>query len=265
MATYFIIITLFLSTNAKVMRNNALMTKMVSKFHKEIEPSVEDIKPESILNRMQTLLCKNFQSVPCEMITQDTALRRLIEQSIQQINYKKHKLEKTTSPTTYLTLFPILNDDATPVKHKPRVRKSKTKHNYKSKDTRTVFNRKKMRKFYPHKVKYKDKNANVKKDFGDYSEDKLSMSVEVPDMTLTKRHQHLSYKVEPAEPPVWRIDYMKHGEPSLNMFGFEDRLKDKIIKGPSVPVADVAERNDAHVNKNFVRKDNANLDSDIVE
>ncbi|CAH0715136.1 unnamed protein product, partial [Brenthis ino] len=291
-----ITITIFLSTNeAKILRNNALMTKMVSNFHRDNDLSEQDTeKPEPVYIRMQNVLCKNFPTIPCSMITQDKTLKKLIEKSIQQINSKIVLLEKTTPFPSYLTLFPIVNNEDQSnfdqVLSRYSREKAKSRNNkkhwelvkivekshekrkkLKNKTKRTsVYGRKKLRKFYPHKVKYRDKIRNPKGDFEDNSGEKLSMSVEVPDMALTKKHQHFSYKLQPVDPPVWRIDYMKHGEPSLNMFGYEnDKYKGKIMKtGPNVVVDNVVEGRkdvlhpDVYIKKNLVRK---TQDSDGVD
>jgi hypothetical protein len=306
-----IIAVLCVNARAMVMRNKALINKMVSHFQKDNYVSLENSnskrqkdpddsnqqKPEKVLSLMQNVLCRNFPAIPCKIIIADEKLKNLIEKSIQQIKHKSQSIEKTTVPPGYLTLFPIINSEelssflqvrdhnsyykgtnsdwgtkrkqkkSAPHHWSQEKTQKKTKQSKKETKRTAVFNgRKKIRKFYPHKIKYKDKsNKNSRKDFGDYSEEKLSMSVELPDMTLTKHHQHLSYKVEPADPPVWRIDYMKHGEPSLNMLGYEDdRLKGKIIKtGPSVIVDEnVLEQGarkdvlhpDVYIKKNFIRK-----------
>ncbi|XP_063834106.1 uncharacterized protein LOC135083296 [Ostrinia nubilalis] len=327
-----LIVTAFIyltHTEAMILRNNALMNKMVSHFQKdnylsleqkkqkEVDESEAPQKPEKVMSLMQNVLCRNFPTIPCNIITEDETLRKLIEKSIQQIKYKTLTIDKTTAaPGYHLTLFPTINSEdlsnflqvRTPshkgfyekrnvkeeVMHKTKKQKKATVNNYWSQEKpqksskknkkeskrTTVYNgRKKLRKFYPHKIKYKDKsNKNTRKDFGDYSEEKLSMSVEIPDMTMTKRHQHLTYKVEPADPPVWRIDYMKHGEPSLNnMLGYEDnRLKGKLMKaGPSVIVDEnVLEQGarkdvmhpDVYIKKNYVRKNPADLNnSEVME
>ncbi|CAK1547567.1 unnamed protein product [Leptosia nina] len=258
-AQIYLLITTILASNAKILRNNALMSKMVSNFHKDNDVSTTELgKSQPVLHRMQNLLCKNFPSIPCELITQDATLRGLIEKSIQQINYKKLRMEKTTMSPRYLALFPIIDSRDLNFERKPKQRK----HKYKHKD-RNLYSRKKIRKFYPHKVKYKDKNV---KNFGD-SDEKLSMSVEVPDATQQRKHQRVTYKVE-GDQPIWRIDYMKHGEPSINMFGYEDRLKDKIVKSGQDVVMDDLERKDVlhpdvYIKKrNFARK-NLDLNDDI--
>ncbi|KAM3957248.1 uncharacterized protein ACR2FA_008808 [Aphomia sociella] len=289
---------------AMIMRNNALMTKMMTHFNSQKENSqsvsqhsYDSQRSDKVLSLMQNVLCKNFPSIPCQMIMEDEALRKLIEKSIQQIKHKKLSLDKTTSrPDYHLTLFPIVNSedlsnflhvqeigyyrtnqkDTQSHKKKPKKivkptitwsheKQGKPLKKVKKDNKRTFTGRKKIRKFYPHKIKYKDKMEKNIRNFVDYSDEKLSMSVEIPDMTLTKRHQHLNYKVEPADPPVWRIDYTKHGEPSLNMLGYEaDQLKRKIMKtGPNVIVdeniLEQAARKDVlhpdvYIKKNFVRK-----------
>ncbi|CAG9568471.1 unnamed protein product [Danaus chrysippus] len=280
------IIVLSSVSRAKIIRNNALMTKMVSNYQRDNDVSEPEGEKTPVLTRMQQVLCKNFPTIPCEMITEDKTLKKLIEKSIQQINFKKLSLDKTTPLPRYLTLFPVLNNEDLSnyvqthdvykdthkknkiIKDKKSIGKRKNKT--KSKHT-AVYNRKKMRKFYPHKVKYRDKNTapgtgtgmgtgtgTIKEDFGDNSADKLSMSVEVPDMTLTRKHQHYSYKMEPADSPVWRIDYMKHGEHSLDLF--RDQLGDKLVESRASlardherPRKDVL-HSDVIIKKNYVRK-----------
>ncbi|KAL0810680.1 hypothetical protein ABMA28_010010 [Loxostege sticticalis] len=321
-------------TEAMILRNNALINKMVSHFQKDnnlsLEPKQKQEKdsneeqraqnPEKVMSLMQNVLCRNFPAIPCRIITEDETLKKLIGKSIQQIKYKTLSIDKTTAaPGYHLTLFPTINseelsnylqvrspsksykgfydkrninEDVVYQNQKPhsmnyyaqsqeKQQKTSKKSKKESKNKRTtVFSgRKKIRKFYPHKVKYKDKNknSNVRKDFGDYSEEKLSMSVEIPDMTLTKRHQHITYKAEPADPPVWRIDYTKHGEPSINnMLGYEDdRLKGKLMKaGPPIIVDEnVQERDsrkdilhpDVYIKKNYLRKNPVGLNSEGME
>ncbi|CAG9792285.1 unnamed protein product [Diatraea saccharalis] len=304
------ITTLLVHCHGVIMRNNVLMNKMVSHFQKDFHSEEHDNrqqdredphtdiyltneqKSEKVLSLMQNVLCRNFPSIPCKIITEDETLKKLIGKSITQIKYKTLTTDRTTAYPGYLTLFPTVNSEDLSnflqvqdrpyhdkIKEEEKTKKNninqwsqrksqkKSKKNKKeTKRTAVYTGRKKIRKFYPHKIKYKDKVAkNGRKEFGDYSEEKLSMSVEIPDMTLTKHHQHLSYKVEPADPPVWRIDYMKHGEPSLNMLGYEDeRLKGKIMKtGPSVIVDEnILEQGarkdvlhpDVYIKKNFIRK-----------
>ncbi|XP_073961068.1 uncharacterized protein isoform X1 [Choristoneura fumiferana] len=268
--------------SGKILRNNALMSKMVSDFrspespHEQLERTAEK-EPPRVLNLMQNVLCKNFPSIPCDMIMGDSTLRELIERSIQQLKYKKKAMEKTTQLPGYQLSYPVVNSEELSnylalrnrgsllEKSRQQIPKLPTpkttfwsaddnlnkphKPMYASK--RTAIGHKNIRKFYPHKIKYKDKNGQQRKDFvGDYSDDRLSMSVEIPDMTLTKKHQHYSYKREPNDPPVWRIDYMKHGEPSLNRFGYEaDQLKGKLVKNsPGVIVDD-------NILDNVMRKD----------
>ncbi|XP_045519929.1 uncharacterized protein LOC123711401 [Pieris brassicae] len=256
-ACIYILISTLVAANAKILRNNALMTKMVSNFHKDIDTSATyQDKSEPLMQRMQNLLCHNFRTIPCEMITRDETLRKLIEKSIQQINYKKLRMDKTTQSPRYLTLFPMSSGDI----HEQKIKKQKNKHRNKE---RHVLNRKKLRKFYPHKVKYKDKNVNFHE-----SEEKLSMSVEhIPDVVQARKRD--TYKMEQDE-PFWRIDYMKHEEPSAHMFGYIDRLKDKIIKSSQTVTVDEQEkkdvmRPDVYIRKNkFVRK-NINLNDDDIE
>ncbi|XP_073961069.1 uncharacterized protein isoform X2 [Choristoneura fumiferana] len=257
--------------SGKILRNNALMSKMVSDFrspespHEQLERTAEK-EPPRVLNLMQNVLCKNFPSIPCDMIMGDSTLRELIERSIQQLKYKKKAMEKTTQLPGYQLSYPVVNSEELSnylalrnrgsllEKSRQQIPKLPTpkttfwsaddnlnkphKPMYASK--RTAIGHKNIRKFYPHKIKYKDKNGQQRKDFvGDYSDDRLSMSVEIPDMTLTKKHQHYSYKREPNDPPVWRIDYMKHGEPSLNRFGYEaDQLKGKLVKNSPGVIVD---------------------------
>ncbi|XP_034826540.1 uncharacterized protein [Maniola hyperantus] len=300
-----IILVIFLSANrAKVMRNNALITKMVSNFHQNNDACEPNKDFESVLIRMQVVLCKNFPTIPCDLITQDQTLKKLIEKSIQQINHKKFSLYNKTTPFPgYPALFPSLNnEDLTNFiqmsdlvnrhegnKHNQRkklTREGNRKVNARTKEKKTYerrkkiiknkskatsfYNRKKLRKFYPHKVKYADKNSrNVKEDFGDNDAEQFSVSVEVPDMPLTRQHQHFTYKVEPDNPPVWRIDYTKHGKPSINnLFDFDlvDRFNRKIMKsGPIVADGNEQTRKDVlhselFTKNNFVKTNDVNSD-----
>lgn len=322
MKLFIITICFMTQSRAKIMRNNALLSRMMSHFQKDNmemennvsvdpEPPPTDTENRSrILSLMQNVLCKNFPTIPCKMIVKDDTLKDLIEKSIQQLTYKKQKLEISTPfPNIGLTLFPIINSEdlsnflqvsntgyfsrkrktenkkkalKEPKKLKnfwshEKLPKNKLKLTKDGKHTELYSGRKKLRKFYPHKIKYKDKTAvnHQRTDFrGEYSEEKLSMSVELPDL---QRSQRMSYKVEPADPPIWRIDYMKHGEPSLNMFAYEDdRLRGKIMKtGPSVivdeNVLEQAARKDVlHPDvyikkKNFVRKNSVNMNSEGLD
>lgn len=290
--------TLVLATgHCMIMRNNALMTKMVSKFqgkenksqqrqntqindqNKNSQEMQDQIAEEHVLSLMQNVLCRNFPSIPCKFITKDNTLKALIEKSIKQIKYKKMSMQQPnqTSPPSYqLTLFPAINSEDLSnflqVRHTGSFKKKtlKKKSNEKShwspqkkKSKKGLSSgRKKMRKYYPHKVKNKDKNE--KRGF-QYSDEKLSMSVETPRESNAMK-KRFSFHAEPSNPPVWRIDYTKHGEPSLNnMFGFEaDNLNAKIFKtGPNVIVDDAimeqAPRKevlhpDIYIKKSFSRK-----------
>uniref|UniRef100_A0A2A4JZL2 Uncharacterized protein n=1 Tax=Heliothis virescens TaxID=7102 RepID=A0A2A4JZL2_HELVI len=313
-----------IQSHAMMMRNDALISKMVSDFQKDNpmaatprgnDDQPQHTKPKDVMSMMQNVLCRNFPTIPCDMIVEDDTLRNLIERSIQQLKYKKLSMEKTTPlPGSHLTLFPTVNSEdlsnflqvsengyftgknkpekSRSRRHRKRLknhrenaetqqtgeRESKKKSKSKKDNSKTSLysGRKKIRKFYPHK--YKDKQK-ARKDFGDYSEEKLSMSVEVPDLMqgpVAPSHKRMNYKVDPADPPVWRIDYMKHGEPSLNVFGYEsDRLKEKLIKtGPNVIVSDnileQASRKDVlhpdvYIKKNYVRKNALDMNSAAID
>ncbi|CAG5006896.1 unnamed protein product [Parnassius apollo] len=283
---------------AKIMRNNALMNKMMSQFHKDnsnnlsMEPAmVQQTQPKNVITLMQDVLCRNFPTIPCTVIMQDETLRRLIQKSIQQINNRKLSMERTTQAHVYKTNFPIVNSedlsnflevqntgyfDNREHKHETKKHKQvnvdkvkwsqenlKSAKKLKNIQRTSMYGRKKLRKFYPHKVKYKDKKAKNKPEYKDYSDEKLSMSVEIPDMTLTKKHQHYSYKMEPADPPVWRIDYTKHGDPSYNILG-------SITKTGSNRVVDDKELEksarkdvmhpDVYIKTNFIRKNSELID-----
>ncbi|KAJ2944892.1 hypothetical protein O0L34_g1783 [Tuta absoluta] len=97
--------------------------------------------------------------------------------------------------------------------------------------TELFTGRKKMRKFYPHKIKYKDKAPATIND-GNYREDpeKASMSADFSDTGImgllnVPKSERLKFKFGPSDTPVWRIDYEKHGVPSMNMFEFDDNRK----------------------------------------
>ncbi|KOB71016.1 Uncharacterized protein OBRU01_14471 [Operophtera brumata] len=304
----FCFIFLLTHTNSMIMRNNALMTKLVSQFQVKDRTS-ENInnsnelapgKP-NVVSLMQNVLCRNFPSIPCDLITKDLTLQKLIEKSIQQIEYKKESMDKTTlSPSPGRSLYPeIINSEDlsnflqvhSNTGYNKQKKKQKTKNkpnkpvnakNFWSHEAQTkkrthkmaVFNGRKIRKFYPHKIKYKDKN--VKPDFVNYSEEKLSMSVEVPESQTGVKRRNFSYRNQPDDPPVWRIDYMKHGEPSLNLFEYEaEGLKGKIMKtSPNVVVdgnvpqsavrRDVL-HSDVYIKNNYVRKSSDDLNSNAMD
>ncbi|XP_075986276.1 uncharacterized protein LOC142983248 [Anticarsia gemmatalis] len=307
----------------KMMRNDALISKMVSDFqkdntlaeqasrgnvqHQQQQQQQQEVEqPKNVLTLMQSVLCKNFPSIPCDMIVEDETLKTLIERSIQQLKYKKLSMDKTTPlPDYHLTLFPIVNSEDLSNflqvndngyysegktekrghKHRRRIHKNNIeegegkKRSSKKDSQRTALysSHKNMRKFYPHKIKYKDKAGKASRDnYRDYSEEKMSMSVEGPDVNLARKRVGGNYKGEPSDPPVWRIDYMKHGEPSMNMFGYEsDRLKEKLIKsGPTVMVADeflekVSRKDvlhpDVYIKKNFIRKNALDMNSGALD
>lgn len=316
------IILYFIRSHAMMIRNDALISKMVSDFQKDNtmtlqqqqqqqQQLLQQQQPKNVLAMMQNVLCKNFPTVPCNMIVQDETLKNLIQRSIQQLKYKKLSLDKTTPiPSGYhLTLFPSINtDDLSNFlqvsdsgyyrnkqeklnnRHKKRTvninlelnkeRDPKKRSKLKKESTRTLYSgRKKIRKFYPHN-KYKEK-LKGRKDFGDYSEEKLSMSVEVPDVNmggileLNRKSDRINYKADAEDgedPPVWRIDYLKHGDAGLNVFGNEpDTLKEKLVKtDPNVIVSeDIVEQAprkgvmhpDVYIKKNYIRK-NALLEMD---
>lgn len=295
----FFTLILFLSaTHSKVMRNNALITKMVSNFPENNETSEPDKENEAVLLRMQVVLCKNFPTIPCELITQDKTLKRLINKSIQQINEKKQSLDKTIPFPGYLTLFPTLNNDdlSNFIQISDAINRQKEKkHNHKKKvstgnmkvNPRTTekrkhdghkkiiknkakrtynYNRKKLRKFYPHKVKYAEKNNRNGKEFGDITSEKLSMSVEDPDMPLTRQHHHFTYRVEPENSPVWRIDYTKHGQPTINLFDYDADSRKITKTGTNVWDGNEQrkdfKRSDVFVNNNFVKTNDVSDDID---
>lgn len=275
-------------------------------------------KRERILNLMQSVLCKNFPAIPCKIIMQDKALNKLIHSSIQQIILKQSQnLEKTTVSPHGSTLSPVNSEDLSNFlevsntgyfemkkknednkRRKTKVKlqnrwsheknpKKKEKLKGKSEAKRTeLYNNghKKMRKFYPHKIKYKDKK-NGKADYRENSDEKLSMSLEVPDMKMLQRKEpqtkikdKMAYKVESEDQPIWRIDYMKHGIPSMNMFGYDDdRLSGKLIKsGPNVILdengleqSSVLRKEilhpDVYIKKNFARQSNVNFNSEGMD
>ncbi|XP_026331227.1 uncharacterized protein LOC113238613 [Hyposmocoma kahamanoa] len=276
-------------------------------------------KRERILSLMKNVLCKNFPAIPCNMIMQDEALNKLIQKSIQQMIYKQFQTSdgSTVSPHSP-TVFPLINSEDLSnflevsntgyfnakkkqedekrqtnsikmQKHwsldKNSKKKEKIKSNQGNQDTKgtNLYNNghKKMLTFY--KVKSKDKK-NSKTDYREYSEEKLSMSVEVPDMKISKKvpqkdmKDNMAYKVESEDQPIWRIDYMKHGMPSINRFGYEDdRLSGKLIKpGPNVMLdenrleqSSVIRKEilhpDLYIKKNFARKGSVNFNSEGMD
>lgn len=246
---------------------------MVSQFQDKENLSSHDEARDNVVALMQNVLCKNFPTIPCDIITKDETLKHLIQKSIQQIKYKKRSMDKTIgTDINNLSQLPVINtdDDAnmptedgdrpkhhtsdwTPVKAKRKKKKGKKV---------SLNGRKKIRKFYPHKVKQKDA-FNGRNEYG-HSEEKLSMSVEIPDGNNVRKTGYHS-----RDQPIWRIDYSKHGEPSVNVF--DDRLRGKIIHAGMVednvleqgPRRDVLHP-DVYIKKNFVRQ-KVDVNSDNIE
>ncbi|KPJ20506.1 hypothetical protein RR48_02042 [Papilio machaon] len=285
----------------KILRNNALMNKMMSQFQRDnsnnlsLEPAVVQTNQAGqatpadgarLLAIMQSVLCRNFPSIPCRLIMQDRTLSHLIEKSIQQINYKKLSLERTTQSVNRRTEYPLINSedlsnflqvqntgyfDNGETKRKKqklkteRVNWSKEKRKKSSKQNKrtSMFGRKKLRKFYPHKVKYKDKTYSAQPEFrGEYSGERGSLSVELPVGALAPVQQHYAYKREPAAPAVWRIDYAKHGGPSLNLLG---SLTKSQGGGAGAGGGEEQGRKDVlhpdvYIKKNFIRKNSELVD-----
>lgn len=274
-------------------------------------------KRDRILSLMKTVLCKNFPSIPCKIIMQDEALNKLIQRSIQQIIFKQFKNSDRSTVSPHGPTVPVINSEdlsnflevsntgyfeakkkkeekkrrKTSIKmqnhwshEKNPKKKEKLKVNQDPKRTELYNNgHKKMRKFYPHKIKYKDKKSG-KADYREYSDEKLSMSVEVPDMKQSKKgtqveiKDNMAYKVETEDQPIWRIDYMKHGMPSMNMFGYEDdRLSGKLIKpAPNVMLDENGLEQtsmlrkeilhpDVYIKKNYARKGGVNFNSEGLD
>lgn len=272
--------------------------------------SKDEQESDSVLSMLQNVLCRHFPSIPCAMIIEDEKLKKLIERSIQQLKYKKLALEKTTPAPGYhhLTLFPSITSedlsnflqvsdsgyfsnrrsDKEKAKKQEKkaynsnaeqqtiLKESKKKGTGKNRSVTTRYNgRKKIRKFYPHKTKYKDK-LKGRQEFGDYSEEKLSISVEVPDTINNMGGQRqMNFKSVPGDPPVWRIDYLKHGEPSFKTFGYNpEGHNEKLMEnGPNGMVSEnmleqSARREvlhpDVYIKKNFVRQNTVDV-SDPME
>ncbi|XP_013148270.1 PREDICTED: uncharacterized protein LOC106110868 [Papilio polytes] len=304
----------------KILRNNALMNQMMSQFQRDnsnnlsLEPVVVQASQvvqavpggdggaggARVLALMQSVLCKNFPSIPCRLITQDRTLSRLIEKSIQQINYKKLSLEKTTQADNRRTEYPLINSedlsnflqvqntgyfDNGPVKRRRKKQKLKTervnwskekgKKSSKQNKRTSVFGRKKLRKFYPHKVKYKDKTHSAQLEFrGEYSGERGgergargergSLSLELPAGALAPAQQHYAYKREPAAPAVWRIDYAKHGGPSLNLLGSLTKTQGGGGGGGAGGGDEQGRKDvlhpDVYIKKNFIRKNSELVD-----
>ncbi|KPJ03874.1 hypothetical protein RR46_01826 [Papilio xuthus] len=310
-----VVLACALLCRAKILRNNALMNKMMSQFQRDnsnnlsLEPVVMQASQvvqatpaggAHVLAVMQSVLCKNFPSIPCRLITQDRTLSRLIEKSIQQINYKKLSLEKTTQPDNRRTEYPLINSedlsnflqvqntgyfDNGETRRRRKKQKLKTerinwskekgKKSSKQNKRTSVFGRKKLRKFYPHKVKYKDKTHSAQLEFrGEYSGERGergergargergSLSVELPAGALAPAQQHYAYKREPAAPAVWRIDYAKHGGPSLNLLGSLTKTQGGGAGaggGEEQGRKDVLHP-DVYIKKNFIRKNSELVD-----
>ncbi|XP_061705056.1 uncharacterized protein LOC133516242 [Cydia pomonella] len=219
-----------------MIRNNALMSKMVSDFHAP-KAKTEDI--------MRNVLCKNFPSIPCKLITKDDALRSLIQKTIRLLNEKQRNLQNGTTTTEQQTQFPVVNSDELSQylaventgyftdKHKHnkerRIDTPKTgwpKDVDKGAQRRGVPGHKNIKKYFPHKIKYKDRNeiSNIAK-----SREKISNSEEILNLD-GKKYDNFNYK-EPINMPMWQIDYTKHGDPKIPNFSEEsDQLRGKLVK-----------------------------------
>lgn len=286
--------SVFLLTHADcmIMRNNALMSKMVSSFQdKGPAPSEEDQSGDhsNVIMTMKKVLCRNFPTIPCKRIKQDQSLENLIKLSVQQIKNKKLVSDHNQATSTH---FPVINSEDLSnflqvsdtglfsQRTKKNTKKSKKPSEMKNFWSHERGNgaaieaklfaasgRKKVRKFYPHKIN-KDKKT-------DFSEENQSNSVEAVDRPniMRKKRRRFNFRGyrEVSDPPMWRIDYMKHGEPSFNLFGMSggghervDTLKTKLIKQvPNVVMDDnlveQGERRDVmhpdvYIKKNIVRR-----------
>ncbi|XP_068624164.1 uncharacterized protein [Battus philenor] len=292
---------------AKIMRNNALINKMMSQFQKdnsntlsaeprEQPPDIPREPPRSppreppsepfsapppqgdVMSLMQHVLCKNFPSVPCAVIAQDATLRRLIQKSIRQINAKQLSLQRTTRPYEYKTLFPAINsedlsnflqvqntgyfEDKQAERGRAQQRasagaKSVKNSKLQSNAQRTsVYGRKKLRKFYPHKLKYKSRHAEPA--FHDYSDERLSVSAEPavepavePPVERTGGGQY-AYRREPAQGGAWRA------RPAARLLGSLTKSKREQGAG-SAQRRDVL-HSDVYIKKNYIRKNSELLD-----
>ncbi|XP_063544996.1 uncharacterized protein LOC134753141 [Cydia strobilella] len=236
----FLLVCLSIARNCGMMiRNNALMSKMVSDFHAPKAHTV-DI--------MRNVLCKNFPTVPCQLITKDDALRNLIQRTIRLLNEKQRNLQNVTTTTEEQTKSPVVNSDELSQylaventgyftdKHKHnKERRIDTPKTAWPKDVdegtqrRSVFpSHKTIKKYFPHKIKYKDRNEISEID---NSREKMSNSEEMPKLDV-KNYDHFNYK-KPNNMPMWQIDYTKHGDPKINFSQESDQLRGKLVKtGP---------------------------------
>ncbi|XP_063633780.1 uncharacterized protein LOC134804597 [Cydia splendana] len=232
----FLLVCLSIARNCGMMiRNNALMTKMVSDFH---APKAHTVKI------MRNVLCKHFPTIPCELITKDNALRNLVQLAIRLLNEKQRNLLNVTTSTTTTeepTKFPVVNSDELSQylaventgyfteNNERRINTPKTawsKNVDEGAQRKGVFpSRKAIKKYFPHKIKYKDRNEISEID---KSREKMSNSEELPRLDIEK-YDHFNYK-KPSNMPMWQIDYTKHGDPKINFSQESDQLRGKLVK-----------------------------------
>lgn len=300
------------NTRTMFIRNKALISKMMSNFHRDEDivpppvPSVQTTETKGnkkhVIHTMQIVLCRNFPTIPCDMIVKDKKLKNLIQKSIQQLKFKKKKMSEsatavyTSSETHYPSvdsedLTNILDDSNTDhykiEKSQGRPSIHSHKHNLisqidveehetkktKTKDPRkTLYNgqMKSFKKFYPHKIKYGDE-----RNFKDYPDENLSITEEVSELNSGRKRISVNHQ-QPSASPVWRIDYMKHGGPSLNLFDYEpDSLKTKLMKNTDILSRGLMEKSqrkdvlhsDLYIKKKFGRQKHRidDMHSDMID
>ncbi|XP_063366919.1 uncharacterized protein LOC134655387 [Cydia amplana] len=234
----FLLVCLSIARNCGMMiRNNALMSKMVSDFH---SPKAHTI------DIMRNVLCKNFPNLPCELITKDDTLRKLIQRTIRLLNEKQRNLQNVITTTTEeQTKLPVVNSDELSqylVVENTGYFTDKNKHNKerhidtpktawpkgvdKQAQRMGVFpSHKTIKKYFPHKIKYNDRNEISEID---KSREKMSNSEEIPKLDV-KKYDHFNYK-KPSNMPMWQIDYTKHGDPKIEFSQESDQLRGKLVK-----------------------------------
>lgn len=252
-----IFLLLIAACSGKIMRNNALLSKMMSDYKDKTHPSSpltqqDPEKPTKVLSLMQNVLCRNFPTIPCNLIMHDEKLKELIEESIQEIKYKRAEFSTTKKQEELYQdqSFPLINSEdlsnflqvrntgyfdakeANSQKNhgkrskKPSTkkvwRKSSPKHSHHDFETQTVYGKKKIRKFYPHKIKYKDKREQHHTKRTEYVAGDGQSATAIPETQDREVHE-ASYRGDTGEAPVWRIDYTKHGEPRFNLLGREEQ------------------------------------------